>query len=63
VQGPHNAKRRMLFGQRRNRNDPIDAMEMQDLDVLEWGQGVVVELITREAYRRVKSLGLNSIAV
>jgi hypothetical protein len=53
----------MLLGEGRDRNDSIDSMKMQDLDVLEWGQGVVVEVITRKAYRRVKSLGLNSIAI
>jgi hypothetical protein len=53
----------MLLGEGRDRHDPIDSMEMQDLDVFESGKAAVVEVITGKAYRGVESLRLNSIAI
>ena len=51
------------MGEGRDRNHPIYAMEVQDVDVFESGKGVVVEVIARKTYWRVKSLCLNSIAI
>jgi hypothetical protein len=53
----------MLLGEGRDRNHPIYAMEVQDVDVFESGKGVVVEVIARKAYWRVKLSCLNSIAI